>query len=65
MVSTLMMSAKITTPGLRKIRVFGNNGYDFIIYIHGVTSKILSLDSNYIIDVMQSFDQSLATVAFL
>ena len=42
-----MISAKITTPGLLKIRVFSNNGYDVIISIHDVISKILSRDSNY------------------
>ena len=52
MVTILMMSAKMTTPGLLKIRVFWNNGYDVIISVHDVTSKILSCDSNYIIDVV-------------
>ena len=52
MVTILMMSAKITTPGLLKIRLFSNNGYDVIISVHDVTSKILSPDSNYIIDVV-------------
>ena len=51
MVTILMMSAKITTPGLLKIRVFWNNGYDVIIFAHDVTKKILSGDSNYIIDI--------------
>ena len=52
MVIVLMMSVKITTPGLLKIRVFWNNGYDVIISVHDVTNKILSRDSNYIIDVV-------------
>ena len=52
MVTILMMSAKITTLALLKIKVFWNNGYDVIIYVHDVTSKILSRDSNYIIDVV-------------
>ena len=52
MVTILMMSAKITTPGLLKIRVFWNNGYDVIIFVHDVTNKILSRDSNYIVDVV-------------
>ena len=52
MVTTLMMSTKISTPGLLKIRVFWNNGYDVIISVHDVTNKILSRDSNYIIDVV-------------
>ena len=52
MVTILMMSAKITIPGLLKIRVFLNNGYEVIISVHDVTNKILSRDSNYIIDVV-------------
>ena len=52
MVTILMMSAKITTRGLLKIKVFRKNGYDVIISVHDVTNKILSRDSNYIIDVV-------------
>ena len=52
MVTILMMSVKITTPGLLKIRVFWNNGYDVIIYVYDATNKILSRDSNYIIDAV-------------
>ena len=47
-----MMSAKITTPGLLKIRVFWNNSYDAIISVHDVINKILSFDSNYIVDLV-------------
>ena len=46
------MSAKMATPGLLKIKVFWNKGYDVIISVHDVTNKILSRDSNYIIDVV-------------
>ena len=46
----LMMSAKMATPGLLKIKVFWNRGYDVIISVHDVTNKILSRDSNYIVD---------------
>ena len=60
MVSVLMMSAKITTPRLLKIRAFWKNGYDVIISVHDITIKVLSLDSNQVI-----CDQSLVTVAFL
>ena len=52
MVTILMMSAKTTTSGLLKIRVFWNNGYDVIIYVHDITNKMLSRDSNYVIDVV-------------
>ena len=47
-----MMSAKVATVGLLKITVFWNEGYDVIIYIYNVTRKILSRDSNYIVDVV-------------
>ena len=52
MVTILMMPAKTTTPGLLKIRVFLNKGYEVIIFVHDVTNKILSWDSNYIIDLV-------------
>ena len=52
MVTILMMSAKITTPGLLKIRVFWNKGYDVMIFAYDVTIKILLRDSNYIVDVV-------------
>ena len=51
MVTILMMSAKMATLGLLKIKVFWNKGYDVIISVHDVTNKILSRDSNYIVDV--------------
>ena len=52
MVTILIMSGKITTAGLLKIRVFWNNGYDVPISVHDVTNKILSRDSNDIINVI-------------
>ena len=52
MVTILMKSAKITTPGLLKIRIFLSNGYDIIISVHDVTNTILSRDSNFIINVV-------------
>ena len=51
LVITLMMSAKMATPGLLKITVFWNKGYDVIISVDDVTNKILSRDSNYIVDL--------------
>ena len=51
MITLLMMSAKMPSPGLLKIRIFWNYGYDVIISVHDVTTKILSCDSNCIIDV--------------
>ena len=46
------MSQKLATPGLLKIKIFRNKGYDVIIPDSDVTSKILSRDSNYILDVV-------------
>ena len=47
-----MMSAEMATPGLLKVKGFWNKGYGVIISVHEVTNKILSLDSNYIADVI-------------
>ena len=47
-----MISTKLVTPGLLKIKVFRSEGYDVMIYVHGVTSKFLSRDSNYIVDMV-------------
>ena len=52
MVTILMMSAKMATLGLLKIKVFWNKGYDVITSVCDVTNKILSCDSNYIVDVV-------------
>ena len=46
MITYLIMSAKMVTPGLLKIKVFRNKGYDVM------TNEILFCDSNYIIDVV-------------
>ena len=51
MVIILMLSAKTATPGLLKKTVFWNKGYDAIIPVDHITNKILSHDSNYIVDV--------------
>ena len=50
MLTILMRSAKLTTLGFLKIKVFWNKGYDDIIFVHDVISKIFSLDSIYILD---------------
>ena len=47
-----MMSTKMATPGLIKIKVFWNKGYNVIISVHDVTNKIISRDSSYIVDVV-------------
>ena len=43
--------SKMATPGVLKTKVFLNKGYDVIISADDVTNKILSRDSNYIVDV--------------
>ena len=63
MVTFLMMSAKLVSPGLLKIKIFQNKGYDVIIPDYDLTNKILSRDANYM--GMWSCNQSLVTVAFL
>ena len=50
MVTILMMPAKMATLGVLKIKVFWNKGYDITFFVHDVSKKILSLDSNYIVD---------------
>ena len=46
-----MMLVKMATPGLLKIMVFWNKGYEVIAYVDDLTNKILSHDSTYIADV--------------
>ena len=41
----------MVSPGLHKIKIFWNKVYDVIISVHDVTNKILSRDSNDIVDV--------------
>ena len=52
MVKCLMISAKLATLCLPKLKVFCNKGYDAIISVCNVTNKILPRDSNYIVDVV-------------
>ena len=46
------MSVKIANPSLIKIKVFWRKGYDVIISVHDVNSKMLSRDSNYNVNVV-------------
>ena len=63
---TILMSAKMTNPGLLKIKVSWNKVYDVITSVHDITNKVLSCDSNYIADVVYVYcDQSLVTLAFM
>ena len=41
----------MATPGLLKITVFWDKGYDVIISVNDVTKKNLWRDSNYIVDL--------------
>ena len=52
MFTTLMMSAKMATPDFRKIKVFKKKGYDVITSVSDVNNKILSRNSNHIVDVV-------------
>ena len=52
MVTILMMSAYLASPGLLKIKIFPSKGYNVIIPDFDVTNKILSRDANYIADVV-------------
>ena len=52
MVIIFIMLAKIATSGLLKIKLFWNTGYDVTVSVPNVTNKILSRDSNYIVDVI-------------
>ena len=60
MVTIMMMSAKMATLGLFKIKVFWNKGYEVIISVLDVTKKILWRDWNYIVDIAMwpKFDNS-------
>ena len=46
MATILMMSAKLFTLGILKIKVFWNKDYEVIISVYDVNRKILSPDSN-------------------
>ena len=48
----LMLPVKLATLGLFKIKIFQDKGYEVIISFHDVTNKILSRDSNYVMDVV-------------
>ena len=50
MVVILMIPAKMASLGLYKRKVFSNKFYD-VFFVHDVTNKILSRESNYTVDV--------------
>ena len=51
MVAVFMISAKLATLGLLK-KVFKINCQNVIIFAHDVNDKILSRDSNHLVDVI-------------
>ena len=57
------MSAKLATPGLLKIKIFRNKGYDVIIPDYTSPTKFYHVTQ--IILKMLSFDQSWVALAFL
>ena len=46
------MSAELSTPGLPKIKIFQNKGYDVIILDNNVTNKVSLRDATHIVDVV-------------
>ena len=48
----MVTSGKIATHALLKIRVFWKKGFYVIYSVYDVTNKILSYDSNYIMDLV-------------
>ena len=52
MVTILMIPARLAIPGLLKINIFQNKGYDITIVDYDVTNKILSHGSNYVVHVV-------------
>ena len=53
MAAVWMISAKFSTLGLLKIKVFWNKGCDVEIFVHDVTSKIQSREQDYIVEVVR------------
>ena len=47
-----MMSAKFATPDLLEIKILRNNGYGVIVLDYDVSSRTLSCDSKYIVDLV-------------
>ena len=51
-IAILRISAKLSTPGLPKIRLVLNKGYYVIIFLYVVTSRVISPGSNYIVHIV-------------
>ena len=54
MVKILMVSAKMGTSGLLKIKIFWKKAYNVMIFAQDVTNTILFRDSNYNVNVVMS-----------
>ena len=52
MIPILLMPAKFDIPGFLEIKEFWNERYNDIIFIYDATNKILSCESNYVLDVV-------------
>ena len=52
MVTILIMSGKMATLGLLKMKVFWNKGYNVIISVYDVNKKVSPRDANDIVDVV-------------
>ena len=52
MATAFMMSLKLVTLSVLKIKIFWNEGYDVIISVHDVTNKIFLCDSIYTVDAV-------------
>ena len=48
----LMMAAKLATLGLLKRKEFWNKGYDGINYVRDLINKLLSRDTDYMVDLV-------------
>ena len=46
-----MMSGRLATQDLLKLKIFQNKSYDIMIVDYDVTNRILFRDLNYIVDV--------------
>ena len=53
MLTVLLTSAKMAITGFLKKKLFWNKSSDVIISVHDVTTKILSCDLNYGVDLVK------------
>ena len=47
-----MMSAKLATLGLLKMKAFWDKVHGVIVYVHDATKRILSHESNHIVNMV-------------